>query len=245
MYNHIVRSYNLGQYKPNAFVDGVILTSPLGHRAIAALEHETLLIAKVPLDQREYCRSQLVQSLKRPGRDTRFDLLCTVAHPGSGKTIIQNFNASWFKNETKGIAVVITFNDDQNGLFKTGSIRSVKEFHQSLAVRIMHRVMQHFTDADTADIALEVDGPIVQAIVALDKPLESSLRLLRRCFGAPADTKVLLCVDEIAKANTDTTEHIRAKRRLGDFNTLPTLHSAFRHRLQISCMYHNKVVDSG
>ena len=35
------------------------------------------------------------------------------------------------------------------------------------------------------------------------------------------------------------------RERIGDFNTLPTLHSAFRHRLQISCMYHNKVVDSG
>jgi hypothetical protein len=225
LYDRLALICNFDQSKTNTFVDGEILTCPLGRRAIAALERKTP-IAKVPLDQRGYCRSQLVESLKRPGRVQRLDILCTVAHPGSGKTIIQNFNAFWFKNETKGIAVVTTFDDDQRRLFRSGRISTCEEFQQSLAVRILHRVVQHFTDDSTANIVFEDAGHIVQTIVALDQPLESSLTLLRRCFGAPADTKVLLCIDEIAKVNTDTKKHIRTNELLrsvtGEFDIDPT-----------------------
>jgi hypothetical protein len=49
----------------------------------------------------------------RSTTSSRVHLLCSAAFAGSEKSVMQAFNMHWFVQETKGIAVAVTFNDDQ------------------------------------------------------------------------------------------------------------------------------------
>ena len=94
---------------------GKWLTNNDGHGAIAALLNpSSATVRNVPLDNRQYCEEVLEQSLSSPNTGGRRHLLCNVASPGSGKTIVLNFNCVWFVERTKGIAVTVTFNSDQH-----------------------------------------------------------------------------------------------------------------------------------
>ena len=188
---------------------GVGLGSDVGQQCILALENPTTqTINGVPADMRRNCRELLKMSLERPHFSNRLHLLCTSASKGLGKTSVLYFNMHWFLQDTQGIAVVVTFNDDQGGLWKgKGAVACAEDLLQGLAVRILHRVLAHYTNSDFADkqFGVGLNSKITKLVANLQNPLDSALRLLPRLLGAPPDTKVLLCVDELSKAELEST----------------------------------------
>jgi hypothetical protein len=189
--------------------NGLIIGSKSSKISIKALLNPNQdSIRGVPVENRESCKILLLESVKRPlgseGSD-RVHLLCSAAFAGSGKTVLQAFNMHWFVQETKGIAVEVTFNDDQYGLWKgENSVASKKDLEQAIAVRILHRVVAHFVGDVAATSAMRKNKDELQGMIAsMDEPLKASLRLLRRLLNAPADTKILLGVDELSKASSD------------------------------------------
>ena len=124
---------------------GVVMTSEKGRDVIKALtKPDQSSILKVPVDQRSFCRTMLERSIDKPGMNGRRDLLCTAAMPGSGKTVVLWFNTYWFVEKTKAIAVEVTFNDDQSGLYPGKLLSSDNQIELAIAVRIIHRLLLHF-----------------------------------------------------------------------------------------------------
>ena len=138
---------------------GVALMNDKGKQAIAALKSPALMtINNVPVDPRSNCHEVFLHSLTRPGREERLDLLCCVATPGYGKSVLLCFNAHWFVEEKRGIAVVISFKDDQEFLWKGNNNQGVTcnlEFEQAVATRILHRILQWFNVLDDKTRSIE------------------------------------------------------------------------------------------
>lgn len=130
------------------------------------------------------------------------DLLCSAAFPGSGKSVVLSFNCFWFVKKTNGIAVEVTFNNDQGDLFNDREpVTSSKLLEQALAVRIIHRLLITLgCDQLKAEQACQLGGEVVQVVGQLEQPLTTAINTLRTKLSAPTDTKVLLCVDELSKA---------------------------------------------
>jgi hypothetical protein len=202
---------------------GISLTCAQGQAAIAALARPELSrIVTVPVDKRLSCMRMLQDSIESPGAVGRRDVLCTVAQPGSGKTVVLWFNAYWFVQETKGIAVQITFNDDQANLYAGKNVQSSHELELAISVRIIHRLLAKFTLFNRAgDDVCKAEGEIVDVLLRLAHPLNTTLSVVRSVLGAPEDTKILLCVDELTKwINADS----------GGFSNLTAL-NFLTHRL--------------
>ena len=133
----------LDQRSVNVDFAGVSLTSPKGNEAISAFTNPNeFTVSHVPVDMRSYSRNVFLTSLGRPGVKGRRYLLCSAAIPGSGKTVMLWANSYWFVQETKGIAVAITFNDDQAYLWKgQRQVSSYDDMVQGMVARILYRVM--------------------------------------------------------------------------------------------------------
>jgi hypothetical protein len=179
---------------------GVSLTCAQGQAAIAALaQPEQSRIVTVPVDRRLSCKRMLQHSISRPGVVGRRDLLCTMSLPGSGKSVVLWFNAYWFVQKTKGIAVEITFNDDQAHLYSGYYVQTEHQLELAISVRILHRILSNLASREGVDKACLSDGAIVHVLLGLERPLDATLRVVRSLLGASEDTKMLLCVDELSK----------------------------------------------
>ena len=206
----LIKAISRACYIPpvNGGFNGTTLTCAQGEAAIAAISQpEVSSIMHVPVDQRNDCRRMLQYSLKKPGVEGRRDLLCTVAMPGSGKTVVLWFNSYWFVEETKRISIEITFNDDQSMLYYWKRVRSARQLELAISARIIHRLILKFTmkkmEMYTEKWCKE-DGEVTNALIQLENPLDCTLRVVKSLLGAPSDTKVLLCVDELAKCVSDS-----------------------------------------
>ena len=165
-------------------------------------------IRGVPLDEREACRLKLVESISRPTDMHGVRLLCNCGYRGSGKSTLQAMNLKWFVNETQGIAIYITYNEDQATIVLShGHIEACNgsKFKQSVALRILHRLMDYLRNSEIADeLFCSNLNRIQQAVAGLEDPVKSALSIVKKMLGAPADTKILLCVDEVKMATENS-----------------------------------------
>ena len=156
------------------------------------------------MDTRDASRRQLLKSLSKPKGDHGVDLLCTCGYKGSGNTVQQGMNLKWFVNETHGIGIEISYNDDQGYVNLSNGedqVRNDHEFAQSVALRILHRVMEYMFDEEMAWSCLSSIPPILEAVAELSDPIVSALKIVKKIVGAPAGTKIMLTVDEIVLAS--------------------------------------------
>jgi len=182
---------------PTLKAEGMILCGEHSKKYIQALENSTP-INGVPVDKRVLCKKYLLKSLKRMPISERVSLLCHTGYRGSGKSVLQAFNSKWFVEETKEIAIVTTFNDDQFDIeIDEVVVNPLKNFRQSLAVKILHRLLEHFIGAKAKAQILGIS----KLIRELDEPVEESLDLVRQVLGVKENVKILLCVDEIILAS--------------------------------------------
>ncbi len=160
-------------------------------------------IRGVPIDERESCRMKLIDSLSKPKDSKGVLLLCNCGYRGCGKSTLQAMNMKWFVENTQGIGIFLTYNEDQRmNLATTGNMcaRNGHEFKQTVALRILHRMMNyHLGDIKMANKLFD-DGRIAKAVAGLSDPILSALNIVKKMLGAPADTKILLCVDETKMA---------------------------------------------
>lgn len=180
---------------------GRVLTCDDGRDAIQALKNRgSFSIVSVPVDSRENARQMLLHSIDRPGVSNRRDLLSSAAFGGSGKTVLLYFNAQWFVDATQGIAVVVTFNKDQQNLDGVSKLRTMPEVGTAIAVRVVHRLLRALNcPQDTADFECGSSGSVAHTLRQTMDPLKTSINVVRAMLDARKETKFLLCVDELAK----------------------------------------------
>ena len=134
----------------------------------------------VPVDQRLCTVRKFEESLKSRSKGLRTPILCNAGFRGSGKTVLQGFNMYRFVEQTNGIAIEVTFNDDQGKLWP-GHNRVTDDIvlEKALACRMLYRVMQYQTDAECADMNFEAGSPIIKSISRLRSSLKTALSLVR------------------------------------------------------------------
>lgn len=180
---------------------GAVLTGVHGSDAIQALtRRDTYTIESVPVDTRYHSKQMLLHSIERPGIAGRRDLLSSAAFGGSGKTVLLSFNAYWFVQATRGIAVEVTFNKDQQGLDGFSNLRTIQEVETAIAVRIVHRLLATLNcPQNRADYECGSSGTVTVALKQTMAPLTTTINAARAILGAAQDTRFLLCIDELAK----------------------------------------------
>jgi len=167
---------------------------------------EVYTIDGVPFNSRQSTYSQFQAHMERQGPPTRVHLLCSAAYKGSGKTTLLHINMKWFVDATKGIAIHVTFNDDQSssqGIWKMQAIESRRDFERALAVRILHRLVENNENSNYLIKRQKIDVILSDVIDSFENPIPETLQIVRRVLGVPESTKVLLAVDEIAEAPND------------------------------------------
>jgi hypothetical protein len=184
------------------YKDGIYFASADGYNTIDTLTHKSG-IQGVPLDSRNNCRDVLLESLRRPKTSNKTHLLCSVAAPGTGKTVLQRFNMKWFVDKTNGIAIETTFDDDQSSLIegKNGDMADDKDLELAIAVRIIHRIIQKYGSEKDLFDDFQRDSKLVHSLYALKHPIHTTLRLLKHLNGAPLETPVLITIDALGKAD--------------------------------------------
>ena len=179
----------------------IVFVGVKGGISLAALiDPNSETINNVPVDQRELSKILLLESLKRPDQRVRVPLLCNAGSAGSGKSVLQAFNLYWFVQNTSGLAFELTFNDDQGGLWKGGNVIAGRDLEEALAVRIIHRLLELYMGTEKCDSFVRAESPLLNSICVLEDPFEAALRIVRRVLGVSKDTKIMLGVDELAKA---------------------------------------------
>jgi hypothetical protein len=120
-------------------------------------------------------------------------LICCFAGRGSGKSVLQAFNAKWFCEESNGIAIEINFGGDQENLLHGHNVTHYYDFMQ----RILHRLLQ--TRRAEIDVShhMKPDSPLLKTLLAAPDPFHAILELLPKLVGAPSDVKVLLTIDDL------------------------------------------------
>lgn len=179
--------------------NGLVLSSVKAERTLEALKNpRACTIEGVPVDDRKEAELILEKSLSRPrsARD-RHDLLCNSGIPGSGKSVLQAFNLQWFVERTKGIAIELTYNSDQ-AQFSVHQ-DSPKSFMVSLAVRIIHRLLNYFIGDAAKARSVIFDSECIEWFTCQDKPLQYALDLTKHYLNASHDVKILLGIDEFSK----------------------------------------------
>ena len=91
-------------------------------------------ISGVPFDMLQSAYTQFEGHMEGRGPRGRVHLLCSAAYKGSGKTTLLHRNMEWFVNATQGIAIHVTFNDEQcssQGIWKMQAIESRHDFEST------------------------------------------------------------------------------------------------------------------
>ena len=143
IYHEVLSLVSINQPKPFPS-DGIVLGSKLYQITLDGLNTNGTIFG-VPLDLRDHCYHSLVECVNRAQTSQRLYLLCNAASRGSGKTVLQHFNMKWFVERTKGIAIEVTFNDDQTIMTEAeiDDTLSSSSFEVAVAVRILHRAIAY------------------------------------------------------------------------------------------------------
>ena len=174
------------------------------NKAMTNSEEHT--IYGVPYDNRQSAFSQFEAHMRRVGSPERVNLLCSAAYKGSGKTILLQINMKWFVNATRGIAIYVTFNDDQcggRGFWRSQYIVNELDFERALAVRMLHRLVEDNENSNYDSMLRKFDATLSDIVDSFSRPIPQTVELVRRVLGVPESTKVMLAVDEIANAPKD------------------------------------------
>jgi hypothetical protein len=119
--------------------------------------------------------------------------------------------------KTQGIALNITFNDDQDGndgFWRAKQIETIEDFIKAVSIRILHRLVQSgLGDKYTIDEVDDVLSDLADSFKGSTIP--KTLQLVRRVLGAPENTKILLAVDEIALSAYRKAKFVRITRQSG------------------------------
>lgn len=181
---------------------GLCLGGPKVSLSIDSLSNLNMgTIGGVPVDERHCSVEKLMTSLLPRVESRRTPILYNAGFRGSGKTVLQAFNMHRFVERTQGIAIDVTFNDDQEILWPgKHKVLNICLLEVAVACRMLHRVMHYQTDRKYADRKFNYQSPIIQSIIQLKAPLQTALSLVRRVLRAPGGPKIMLAVDELSKA---------------------------------------------
>jgi len=174
----------------------------------AMLNPEQHTITGVPFDNRLSAFSDFEAHMERRGLPERVHLLCSAAYKGSGKTTLLHINMQWFVNATQGIAIHVTFNDDQSHsstMWKGHVIETDLDFERAVAVRMLHRLVENSESSNYLNDREGIDAILSDVVDSFSNAIPQTLELVRRVLGVPESTKVMLAVDEISKAPKDIT----------------------------------------
>eukprot|EP00047_Mylnosiga_fluctuans_P007737 m.255230 g.255230 ORF g.255230 m.255230 type:complete len:716 (+) comp19368_c0_seq1:127-2274(+) len=182
--------------------DGYVLCSASASASILAYQQGTD-IRRVPLERRALARDVFVEWLLSQDRQRR-PLLCNVGTRGMGKSVLQAFNMMWFQKDKHGLAIEVTFNDDQ-GLgsygFGAGACQSETEFSMAVALRILDHVFSsRLSSRDAGSAAVRRNLQRLCDLLSLKSPIKSAIAAALHFTNMPPDTPVLLAVDELCKA---------------------------------------------
>lgn len=163
-------------------------------------------ICGVPLEKREPARKIFEEFLDRPFLSRRH-VLCNLGTRGTGKTVLQAFNMLWFvRSKPEGLAIEVTFNDDQGGGLWKGNraISTDLDLQCAIALRILHRAVAKKCDDNRAKrIISKNQGLLLEQLSAEheeQEPIEMALHVARHLAGVSETAPVLLAVDELVKA---------------------------------------------
>ena len=182
---------------------GLCLASKHGQDAINSISDPNKFgtIGRVPTDLRESSVNKLMESLQDRNEKIRTPVLCNAGFPGSGKSVLQAFNMFRFAEIKHGIAIETTFNDDQGSLWPSQyGVTNEQELLVALVVRMLHRVQEYMAGDFISNSIFKIKNVIIEGLLQEPDPLEFALPIVRRLLGAPADTKIMLAVDELRKA---------------------------------------------
>ena len=182
---------------------GLCLASKNGQDAINSISDPSKFgtIGGVPTDLRESSKYKLMESLQDRHEKIRTPFLCNAGFPGSGKSVLQAFNMFRFAEIKHGIAIEITFNDDQASLWPNQyGVTNEKELLIAVVIRMLHRIEEYMAGDFISDSIFREKNVIIEGLLQVRDPLEFALPIVRRLLGAPADTKIMLAVDELRKA---------------------------------------------
>eukprot|EP00048_Salpingoeca_helianthica_P012287 m.177423 g.177423 ORF g.177423 m.177423 type:complete len:917 (-) comp15350_c1_seq6:187-2937(-) len=184
-----------------------ILCSDDAQLTISAYEQESD-IGGVPLEKRKPAQEVFQNFLKLSvHNDTRRRVLCNLGTRGTGKTVLQAFNMLWFvKEKPDGLAIEVTFNDDQGGGMweDRGDILGGKSLQCAIGLRILHRAVVKKCNSNTLakSIITDAQEQLLEQLssVSAQEPMEMALQAARHLAGASETAPVLLAVDELIKA---------------------------------------------
>ena len=193
-----------GNIEPFDATKGVCLTGIKCRNAINGISDPLKMgtIDSVPVDERLCSVDMLMLSLEPRRTYFRTPLLCNAGPPGSGKSVLQAFNMHRFVKETRGIAIEITFSDDQQHFQLPECVDESEQrvFLVALAIRILHRVAEYMAGVAIDTSMFTKESEIVKGLFNVGDPLRFTLPIVRRLLAAPADTKVMLAVDDMRKS---------------------------------------------
>ena len=164
---------------------------------------ENYAVEGVPIDKRLHAYKQFRQHLDWDKCSERSDLLCSAAYKGSGKTTLLCINMKWFVDATRGIAIHVSFGDEQSrseAIWKDQVIQTKRDFQLAFAVRVLHRLVANSENSSYVSMRTRIDVTLSDMVEGFTRPIPQALELVRKVLGVPDDTKIMLAVDEIAKA---------------------------------------------
>lgn len=182
-----------------------ILCSPAAQSFIDAYMSEGE-IGGVPLEKREPALIVLNHFLLHPFTPgLRRPVPCSLGTRGTGKTVLQAFNLLWFVQRKGGLAIEVTFNDDQGGgMWKcAGLISNSSNLHAAIALRILHRVLsKKLNSIGRATWIIDVQTQLLKLLSENcdQQPIEAALHVARHWAELSPTAPVLLAVDELIKA---------------------------------------------
>ena len=125
------------------------------------------------------------------------------AFKGSGRTTLLCINMKWFIAATRGIAIYISFGDEQRRsevIWEDQVIQTKRDFQQAVAVRVLHRLVANSENPNYMTMRSELDCNLSDMVKGFSRPIPQALELIRQVLGVSESTKIMLAIDEIAHA---------------------------------------------
>jgi hypothetical protein len=128
--------------------------------------------------------------------------------------------------KTQGVAIEVTYNGNQALLSRKSDVPDHRSFKESVAIRILHRVLGYISGYRMAEACLS-NKSILKMMAKLTDPVESSSKIVKALVGAPTNTKILLTMDEIVQASDHSvyaTEEALSLLCKGYLDRIPSLY---------------------
>ena len=122
---------------------------------------------------------------------------------GSGRTTLLCISMKWFLAATRGIAICISFGDEQRRsevIWEDQVIQTKRDYQQAVAVRVLHRLVANSENPNYMTMRSELDCNLSDMVKGFSRPIPQALELIRQVLGVSENTKIMLAVDEIAQA---------------------------------------------